>query len=472
MKTNTLRLLAGLALTTTAAFGKTIPDYAIADLVLGKPDFVTALSPLRSSFSLNNPVAIAIDPVSQKVFVSDRGDNRILRYASASALTNGTGAEAVFGQMSFGTNTAGTTDTLLDRPSCLYFDRRGRLWVSDESNNRVLVYEAASYRNVQAADRVYGQLNFTTSFGATTAAKMYRPYGVCVDSDDNLWVGDYGNNRVLRFSSISTKASGASADQVLGQPDFTTATPAAGAAGMNGPVGITVSSTGTLYVGCSGNHRILRFNNAVTLGNGAPASGVLGQPDFTSTSFGLSGTKFATPYGVWVTQDDALWVSDYSNNRVLRFDQASTKANGAAANGVLGQPNFTTNAAVISNRSFGSPFVSPYVDAAGSLWVSEENYKRVLRFPADETLPLLTLTTVVPKTTKAKKLNLVGTASDAYGVARVQFKVNAGPLMTAVGTTAWQIMPLLKKGRNTITVFATDSVGNFSVNRVIKIRRK
>jgi sugar lactone lactonase YvrE len=471
MNSHTLRLLTGLALT-TIAFGKTIPNYAEADLVLGKPDFVTATSPLRNSFSLSDPMAIAIDPVSGKVFVSDRGDDRILRYANASALTNGAGAEAVFGQTSFSTSTSGTSDLLLNDPSSIFLDRRGRLWVADQGNSRVLVYEAASYRNSQAADRVYGQPNFTTSSSATTASKMSSPYGVCVDSNDNLWVGDLGNDRVLKFSAISTKASGSAADSVLGQATFLTSAAAAGASGMKNPVGVTVSSAGTLYVGCSGNHRILRFNNAASLGNGAPASAALGQPDFISTTSGLSNSKLNTPYGVWITQDDALWVSDFGNNRVLRFDAASTKANGAAANGVVGQPNFDVNTPGLTSRNFGQPFVSPFVDAAGSLWISEETNDRVLRFPADVTLPLLTVTTVVPKTTKAKKLTLNGTASDAYGVALVQFKVNAGPLQTATGTTAWQIKPALKKGKNTITLFATDSVGNVSVSTVLKTKRK
>ena len=454
------------------AAGKTIPNYAEADLVLGKPDFVTATSPLRNSFSLRDPMAVAIDPVSGKVFVSDRGDDRILRYTNASALANGAGAEAVFGQTSFSTNTPGTSDLLLDDPSSMFLDRRGRLWVADQGNNRVLVYEAASYRNLQAADRVYGQPDFTTSSSGTSASKMSSPYGVCVDSNDNLWVGDLGNNRVLKFSAISTKASGTAADSVLGQATFLTSAAAAGASGMKNPIGVTVSSAGTLYVGCSGNHRILRFNNAASLGNGAPASAVLGQPDFISTTSGLSNSKFKTPYGVWITQDDALWVSDFGNNRVLRFDAASTKANGAAANGVVGQADFITATPGLTSRKFGDPFVSPFVDAAGSLWVSEEMNRRVLRFPADETKPLLVVTTVVPKSTKLKKLTLNGTSSDAYGVVLVQFKVNAGPLQTAVGTTAWQIKPALKKGKNTITLFATDSVGNLSVRTVIKIKRK
>ena len=222
MKTNTLRLLAGLVVTTTAASGKTIPNFAAADLVLGKPDFVTATSPLTTSYSLSDPMSVAVDPVSQKVFVSDRGDNRILRYSSASALTNGAGAEAVFGQVNFSTSIGGTSDSLLSSPSGLFLDRRGALWVADSGNNRVLVYEAASYRNSQAADRVYGQPNFTTFTAGITAAKMNDPYSVCVDSNDNLWVGEYENNRVLKFSSISTKPSGASADTVLGQATFGT----------------------------------------------------------------------------------------------------------------------------------------------------------------------------------------------------------------------------------------------------------
>ena len=84
-----------------------------------------------------------------------------------------------------------------------------------------------------------------------------------------------------------------------------------------------------------------------------------------------------------------------------------TLPNHAGAIGVVGQPDFTTRLFGVTDRSSTSSGDASFADGRDALWMPDQaNNRVVLRFPADETLPLLTLTTVVPKTTKAKKLTL------------------------------------------------------------------
>jgi sugar lactone lactonase YvrE len=473
MKTRYLPALLCLLLVGNAP-GKTIPNNAIADLVLGQSNFTSNAFPATpSSFSLRTPSAVVVDPVSRKVFVTDRGNSRILRYPNVSSLSNGAGAEAVFGQPRFSSSVNGSGDQGLSNCNGLFFDRLGRLWLADTDNHRVLMYEAAVYRETQAyPDRVYGQPDFTTNSAGTTASKMNIPGGVWVDTEDRLWVGDFSNNRVLRFDSISTKASGAAADGVLGQVNFTTSVAGSGSSGLQGAYGVAVSSSGALFVVCNNANRVLRFNNAAALGNGAGASAVLGQPDFVTTSSGLSATQLSAPFGVSITPADTLWVTDYGNSRYLRFEGASTKASGAAANGVVGQPDFVTGANTTTNRGLSFPFFQTFVDATGSLWSADYSNNRVLRFPPDVTRPKLVVTTTVPKSTSSKSLTVKGTASDAYGVSKVSYKVNAGSTKTATGTTSWQFKAALAVGKNTITINSVDSVGNKSTSKVIKIVRE
>ncbi|NJM38359.1 MAG: hypothetical protein HC845_11155 [Akkermansiaceae bacterium] len=472
MKT-TILLLASLGLA-TYSFGKTIPNFAEADLVLGQVDFTSNLAPVPpNAASLNDPVSAIVDPVTRKVFVAEEGNERVLRYASADALANGAAAEAVFGQALFTTRTTGVTaNQFSNDPESLFLDAKGRLWVPDYSGNRVLRFDFASLRDSSpSADRVYGQPDFTTGSSGLTAAKMTNPYDVCVDSSDRLWVADSQNNRVLRFDAISSKPSGAAADGVLGQALFNTNTAGSGSNGLQFPTGVAISSTGTLYVTCANGNRILRFNNAASLGNNAPASAVLGQPDFITTTAGTSSAKFNMPRGAWITPDDSLWVADFGNNRLLRFNNASTKLSGAAADGVLGQPDFTSNLAAITRRGLDFPSYRPFVDTTGSLWIADSDNNRVLRFSPDMTPPVLTVT-APPKSTQKEKITFSGTASDAFGIQSVQYRIGKGPLKTATGTTSWTLKAKLKKGKNTITIFATDVDGIVSANRVIKITRK
>jgi sugar lactone lactonase YvrE len=476
MKHQTLQLLGiSLALTGTGLAQKVIPNHAIANLVLGQTDFVTGTNPpVTSSFSLDGARCVAIDPVSQKVFVAQASDGgRVLRFPSASALTNGAGAEAVFGKSSFSDTTVANGTQGLSSIRGISLDRKGRLWVADASNNRVLCYEAAVYRSSHPnADRVFGQPDFTTTTAGTTAAKMEFPEFALVDSADRLWVTEFSNHRVLRFDAISTKASGASANGVLGQVNFTSGGAGTGAGQMLNPTGLAVSSNGTLFV-AEGNNRVTRFANAATLANGANATGVLGQLDFTTTASGLTQSKLDSPDGLWFTPAGELWVADTNNNRVLRFNNAETIPSGSPASGVVGQPNFTTATDGTSNRAINieSSIVWPTVDSVGNLWLADVGNNRVLRFPPDVTLPLLTVAPVPPKTTTKKSQLIKGTASDLFGISKVQYRINGGTVKNATGTTTWQFTAPLKLGKNTIIINAVDSVGNVSLTRTIKIKR-
>jgi sugar lactone lactonase YvrE len=469
-------VLVGLALTTALTTAKTIPNYAEANLVLGQVDFTSALAPVPpNAASLNDPVSVIVDPVTRKVFVAEEGNDRVLRYASADALANGAQAEAIFGQALFTTQSTAVTSTQFGGdPESIFLDAKGRLWVPDYGGNRVLRFDLAATRDSSpGADRVYGQPDFTTGTSGLTAAKMYHPYGVCVDSADRLWVADSGNNRVLRFDSITTKPSGAAADGVLGQANFSTNIAGSGSNGLQAPVGVTISAGGSLYVSCgsgSGN-RVMRFDNAAGLGANAPASAVLGQPDFATTTSGTTAAKMNRPFGAWITPDDSLWVADVDNNRLLRFNYASAKPSGAAADGVLGQPDFTSNLGTVTRRGMENPYYRPFVDTTGSLWIADGNNNRVLRFSPDATPPLLAVT-APGKVTKKPRITVKGTASDTYGISKVEYRLGKGPLRLATGTTAWSFKANLKKGKNTLTVIATDVDGIQSLRKVVKITRK
>lgn len=172
-----------------------------------------------------------------------------------------------------------------------------------------------------------------------------------------------------------------------------------------------------------------------------------------------------------ITPDDSLWVADSENNRLLRFNNASTKPTGAAADGVLGQPDFTSNLSASTRRGLVYPNIKPFVDAKGCLWIADSGNNRVLRFSPDATPPLLVVT-APGKITKKPKLTFKGTATDAYGISKVEYRIGKGPLKLATGTTAWSFTTKLVKGKNTITVIATDEDGIASPSRVIKITRK
>ncbi len=374
-------LLAFVLVISLVASVRAFSNGQAASLVLGQSDFTTNTAATTQS-GMNIPSGVAVDPASSKVFVADNKNNRVLRFASSAALVNGAPAESVFGQPDFTTSTPATTNSGMNGPQGVAMDSAGRLWVADTDNNRVLRFDSATATpNGPAANGVLGQSDFTTSAPVTplTSSGMNAPFGVVVDQAGVLWVADANNNRVLRFDNAATLDNGAPADGVLGQPDFSTNAADTTQRGMFYPNGLAVDHGGSLWVADTDNSRVLRFDNAATIDNGAPANGVLGQSDFSSSTRATTQSGISDPEGLAVDSAGRLWVADTVNSRVLRFDNATTLTNGAPANGVLGQSDFSSGLFDTTQSTLHFPR-GVAVDDAGRLWVADNNNNRVLRF--------------------------------------------------------------------------------------------
>jgi len=207
----------------------------VADNVLGQPDFIHNVANIPDAASLNtvNDMShVAIDK-NRHVYVADANNNRILGYASISALTNGQPATLVIGQPDFFSTTSNqggaTSANTLSQPAGLAVDSVNNLYVADSSNNRVLVYLTPFTKNAgvpgsgdSTADVVIGQGGDFTAAGCNPpgtpdAETLCNPKGLTLDPSDNLWVADQNNHRVLEYYSPLFNSA---ANFVIGQPDF------------------------------------------------------------------------------------------------------------------------------------------------------------------------------------------------------------------------------------------------------------
>ncbi len=362
-----------------------LSDNMAASGVLGASDFVTNTNyASASTTTLAEPFCVAIDPTTGKLFVADRDNRRVLRWSSADKLVDGSAAEAVLGQPDFVTrtaNTGGISAATMNNPNSIHIDANGRLWVADRDNNRVLRFDNASSKTSGAsADGVLGQLTFGTSTANCTPGTMSAPRSVFVDGSGRLWVADGANNRVTRFDNAAAKANGGVADGVLGQSDLLTGTTGLTASTMNAPWGVHVDAAGRLWVAERNNNRVTRFDNAAAKANGASADGVLGQTDFTTGTTGLTQSKFDGPRGVFVDGFGRLYVGDEGNSRVMIFNGAAVLANGANAANVLGQPDFVTTGSATSTTGLNYPS-TVFIDHANNrIWIPDTYSHRIVRY--------------------------------------------------------------------------------------------
>ena len=266
----------------------------------------------------------------------------------------------------------------------------------------------------QTADRVLGQIGFsqnTLNFGGPGA--LNGPAGAAVDSQGNLYVVDQGNNRVIGFASAASFLNGASAALVIGQPDFYSnrpAYPTITPSSLNQPAAAATDPEGNLYVSDFGNNRVLEYDAPFASGYtaGEPASIIFGNTSSNSNSTGCttgqpmpSSDNLCDPTGLASDAQGNLFVTDSGYNRVLLY--LNPKAPGGGTPGAPGSAGDTTADLVFGQNNNFTRFVTctttPQqpttasslcipdgwtgglaVDTVGDLFVADVSNARVLKY--------------------------------------------------------------------------------------------
>jgi hypothetical protein len=287
------------------------------------------------------------------LFVADTLNHRVLGFLGVPTV-DGAAASFVLGQADFthhhpndddqdGASDAAPSARTLWLPLKVAV-ARGRLFVVDSGNHRVLIWDSIPTSSFVPADHVVGQRDFVHGAaddgdgnGApdpTPSAGAFNAPGGVAAADDHLYVVDVNNNRVLIWESIP-ESNGLPADRVLGQPDFASNSAGTSDFQLRGPGDVAVGG-GHLYVADTLNHRVLVWNSAPPPFH--LADSVLGQPHFVAMLPAGGSTGMFWPVALHAS-DFQLFVADYGNNRVLVFDTLPTIVQ-QPADRVLGQSTF------------------------------------------------------------------------------------------------------------------------------------
>ncbi|HYL38316.1 MAG TPA: hypothetical protein VEV17_20530 [Bryobacteraceae bacterium] len=365
------------------------------------------------------------------LYVADTLNNRVLAWQNAFGFSKGDPASMVIGQRDLLTTApqgpgAGLS-TGLFHPVAVATDASGNLYVSDAGNNRILRYPApfAQSGDILQVDLVLGQPDLNSrapnhsqsapsarTLAFATSSGIFRA-GLAFDSQGNLWVSDPANNRVLRFPAGALQSGAANqpaADLVLGQPDFVSNVlpPNIDRSKKNflsAPSGLAFDPKGRLFV-ADGASRVAVYFPPFAAGQlSSRLLGVVipspGQPTPVineSTLGGLdSDGRAIPPEGVFFIGGNP-YVVDTGNARILGYDPIEqwpdeAKAFSPPARVVLGQPNFVSNlsnqnlaqpnaftlAGPLPNPSVGGPVAAAF--AGSDLFVVDSGNHRLLVFP-------------------------------------------------------------------------------------------
>ena len=385
-------------------------SFAAASWVLGQETLVSESQPdptrrgavPPTASTLRAPADVAFDPATNRLFVSDTENHRILVWtelffadAGRLALENGRAADFALGQPTVVEGRANrgqsTPSALsLSSPSGLSIDA-GRLAVADTGNHRVLVFSTLPEEGSVLPSAVLGQIVFdagAANAGATSpdATTLSAPRDVLLSSDFTLPVGagalfvaDTGNHRVVVYAE-TVLVSGGAASFAIGQPDKMSSTGALSASGLDTPLGVSADVLNSaVYVADSGNHRVMVYDGTA-LSDGV-AGQAIGQVDASGGSPNRGGAAGAEtlrmPAAVQVL-DDVLVVSDSGNHRILFYGDGALPTAHEDAFQVFGQGDFASVAP--GGRQFSRP--GDVLLVGGRVVLSDTANHRVLIFDA------------------------------------------------------------------------------------------
>ena len=344
-----------------------------ADVVIGQPDGTTSVSSAPDEISGQRMHSVsAVTGDADHLIVADTNFHRVLIWNHI-PLNRGTAPDVVLGQKDFSSilpngGSGSVTQTGLSSPSSVHIED-GHLVVADQDNHRVLVWNQIPTANNTPADLVIGQPNFTTNLAVTpvNAATLNRPNWAFLQKG-KLFVADRSNNRVLLYNSPYQMSAGLSADLVLGQTAMNANTANAGGlseSSLKFPSAVVTDGT-KLVISDAGNNRVLMWNSLPDA-SGAAANLVLGQPNFGSagTPTNPGPASLFTPAGL-LLYGPMLFVVDKGNSRILYW-RTIPRENAPPADGVLGQIDMRVG---IHNN----PFLPPIgrLSLPEGLWLNED----------------------------------------------------------------------------------------------------
>jgi uncharacterized protein (TIGR03437 family) len=205
---------------------------------------------------LNGISGIAVDSAGN-LYIADEFNNRV-RKVSNGAITTVAGD----GTPGYSGDNGPATSAELSGPSGVAVDSAGNLYICDAGNFRVREVSNGTITTLVGT----GTAGYTGDNGPAASAAVSYPSGVAVDSAGNIYICDSGNNTVREISNgmIITVAGN-------GTPGFSGDNGPATSAQLAEPKGVAVNSAGNLYIADFGNDRIRQVANGVittVAGNG------------------------------------------------------------------------------------------------------------------------------------------------------------------------------------------------------------
>ncbi len=258
----------------------------------------------------------------------------------------------------------------LNNPYGVAIDASGNLYIADYTNHRIRKVAPDGTISTVAGT---GSSGYSGDGGPADQARLNSPAGIAADSSGNLYIADRYNNRIRKVApdgTISTVAgTGGAGYSGDGGP--------AAQAQINSPTGVTLDSSGNLYIADRYNNRIRKVAPDGTISTVAGT----GSSGYSGDGGPADQAQLYWPFGVVLDSSGNLYITDYSNHRIRKVapDGTISTVAGTDASGSAGDGGPAVQATLSSPAGIA-------MDGAGNLYVAVYGGSSVRKIALDGTI--------------------------------------------------------------------------------------
>jgi hypothetical protein len=260
---------------------------------------------------------VAVDSAGNIFFTEIFGPNRVRKITPEGIVASVAGGTGTGSSGDGGSATAAS----LYNPYGVAVDSGGNIFIADTGNNRIRKVTPQGIISTFAGTGVAG---FSGDGGPATSAAFDSPRGLAVDSTGNLLIADVYNNRIRKVTpaGIITTVAGGAGFSLTTSGDGGAAT----SAYLSLPTAVATDSAGNLYIAETYNYRVRKVapNGIISTiaGNGLSRSNSL--QGFGGDGGPATSAVFDTPSGIAVDSAGTVYIADTMNQRIRRISTDGT----------------------------------------------------------------------------------------------------------------------------------------------------
>lgn len=252
-------------------------------------------------------------------------------------------------------------------PNNIVIDTLGNIYIAEFGNNRVRKIDVlAGTISTVVGD---GKPGYIGDNGLAKLAQLNNPNDVALDRFGNLYIADVGNN-VIRKVNLTTNIITTVAGN--GSRGFGGDGGLAIQASLNRPTGITLDSIGNIYISDAFNYRLRKVTSSTGLISTIAGNGVVGYSGDGSVA---TAAKLNGPYSTCIDNLGNIYLSDWGNHVIRKVNLTTNIITTICGNAIDGA-GYNGDSIQASSALLSSPR-KLLMDKFGYLYIADSDNHRL-----------------------------------------------------------------------------------------------